>query len=253
MTKIQKNWREIEDKQRETDEILDKIEEIAARKAAAEKVANEVAAIKAAEEAASKKAAEEAAALKAAVETAAKKASEEAAAIKAAEKAAAKKVAEAAAMKAVEEAAAIIAAAKKAAEEAAAKKTAEEAAAKKDAEEAAAKENADDALSRKAAEDATPKKTKVKKDSFKDDQEVRTYNEYEEKRRKRVQKIFYKTLCWNCSCTNVKLFTCGGCLYAKYCSKICLTEDWSEHGNYCIKIQQKLKWKKFEKHLDRVD
>ena len=49
----------------------------------------------------------------------------------------------------------------------------------------------------------------------------------------------FDTLCWRCSETNVKLYKCGGCRKARYCSRQCITNDWEEHMNFCIKVQEK--------------
>ena len=45
--------------------------------------------------------------------------------------------------------------------------------------------------------------------------------------------------CWNCDAINVKLYKCTGCKKAYYCSKKCIEHDWSVHGGYCLKKQQK--------------
>ena len=49
----------------------------------------------------------------------------------------------------------------------------------------------------------------------------------------------FDTLCWACSATQVKLYKCGGCRKARYCSKQCIANDWEEHMNYCLKVQEK--------------
>lgn len=54
----------------------------------------------------------------------------------------------------------------------------------------------------------------------------------------------FDTLCWTCSATKVKLYKCGGCRKARYCSKQCISNDWEEHMNYCLKVQEKRNSKK---------
>ena len=52
----------------------------------------------------------------------------------------------------------------------------------------------------------------------------------------------YSYLCWNCSKNKSevdRLFKCGGCKVARYCSEDCKNNDWKEHGNWCLKKQQK--------------
>ena len=49
----------------------------------------------------------------------------------------------------------------------------------------------------------------------------------------------FNSLCWSCSETQVKLYKCGGCHKARYCSEQCISNDWTEHMNYCIKVQEK--------------
>jgi len=53
----------------------------------------------------------------------------------------------------------------------------------------------------------------------------------------------FKSLCWSCSVKEVKLFKCGGCFKARYCSEKCIQKDWPEHMNYCLKKQEKIKKK----------
>jgi len=53
----------------------------------------------------------------------------------------------------------------------------------------------------------------------------------------------FKSLCWSCSVKEVKLFKCGGCHKARYCSEKCIQKDWPEHMNYCLKKQEKIKKK----------
>ena len=69
---------------------------------------------------------------------------------------------------------------------------------------------------------------------------------------RKVKKMtIYNTLCWNCSKTQVKLYKCGGCLQARYCTKDCLEQDWNIHGNYCEKIQKKLEQKKIKREINK--
>ena len=52
----------------------------------------------------------------------------------------------------------------------------------------------------------------------------------------------YSYLCWNCSKNKSEvdqLFKCGGCKVARYCSESCKNNDWKEHGDWCLKKQQK--------------
>ena len=56
---------------------------------------------------------------------------------------------------------------------------------------------------------------------------------------KTESELNYDTLCWSCSETKVKLYKCGGCRKARYCSKQCITDDWDVHMKYCLKVQEK--------------
>ena len=56
---------------------------------------------------------------------------------------------------------------------------------------------------------------------------------------KTESELNYDTLCWSCSETKVKLYKCGGCRKARYCSKQCITNDWDVHMKYCLKVQEK--------------
>jgi len=56
----------------------------------------------------------------------------------------------------------------------------------------------------------------------------------------------YSKLCWTCSVTEVKLYKCGGCRKARYCSDKCLRDDRQAHMDYCDKVQEKRKKKKKE-------
>ena len=52
----------------------------------------------------------------------------------------------------------------------------------------------------------------------------------------------YSYLCWNCSKNKSevdRLYKCGGCKVARYCCEDCKNNDWKEHGNWCLKKQQK--------------
>jgi len=51
--------------------------------------------------------------------------------------------------------------------------------------------------------------------------------------------IDFNKLCWSCSATQVKLYKCGGCRKARYCGKQCITNDWNEHMDYCLKVQKR--------------
>merc|ERR1719319_2033870 len=54
----------------------------------------------------------------------------------------------------------------------------------------------------------------------------------------------YSKLCWACSVTEVKLYKCGGCRKARYCSDKCIRDDRDEHMDYCDKVKEKRKLKK---------
>jgi len=54
----------------------------------------------------------------------------------------------------------------------------------------------------------------------------------------------YSKLCWTCSVTEVKLYKCGGCRKARYCSDKCIRDDRQAHMDYCNKVQEKRKKKK---------
>jgi len=54
----------------------------------------------------------------------------------------------------------------------------------------------------------------------------------------------YSKLCWACSVTEVKLYKCGGCRKARYCSDKCIRDDRIEHMDYCDKVKEKRKLKK---------
>merc|ERR1711874_564592 len=47
-------------------------------------------------------------------------------------------------------------------------------------------------------------------------------------------------LCWFCGDDDVKLYKCGGCKRALYCSDRCVQRDWDVHGGWCLKKQEKL-------------
>jgi len=51
----------------------------------------------------------------------------------------------------------------------------------------------------------------------------------------------YGSLCWSCSKTKeeVKLYKCGGCKKAKYCTRECIDQDWPIHKNWCLRRQKK--------------
>lgn len=46
-------------------------------------------------------------------------------------------------------------------------------------------------------------------------------------------------LCWFCGADDVKLYKCGGCKRALYCSDRCVESDWDVHGGWCVKKQQR--------------
>ena len=48
-------------------------------------------------------------------------------------------------------------------------------------------------------------------------------------------------LCWCCSAKDEKLYKCSGCKKAYYCSKSCIEQDWSVHGPWCLRRQEKNK------------
>jgi len=60
----------------------------------------------------------------------------------------------------------------------------------------------------------------------------------EEVKKKRVK------CCWNCGKDDIKLYKCGGCKKAFYCSDSCIQKDWEIHGGWCVKIKGKRKNKK---------
>lgn len=70
------------------------------------------------------------------------------------------------------------------------------------------------------------------------------HKETEVVKTKKKHEIDYKSLCWNCSITNTKLYKCGGCYKARYCNRKCIEEDWEVHGPYCTKKQEKRKKEK---------
>jgi len=61
----------------------------------------------------------------------------------------------------------------------------------------------------------------------------------ENDRQKNEAVIDFNKLCWSCSATQVKLYKCGGCRKARYCGKQCITNDWNEHMDYCLKVQKR--------------
>ena len=56
----------------------------------------------------------------------------------------------------------------------------------------------------------------------------------------KTKKKVYR-LCWFCSEDDVKLYKCGGCKKAYYCSDSCIEQDWSVHGSWCLRKQEKNK------------
>ena len=56
----------------------------------------------------------------------------------------------------------------------------------------------------------------------------------------KTKKKVYK-LCWFCSKDDVNLYKCGGCKKAYYCSDSCIEQDWSVHGSWCLRKQEKNK------------
>ena len=70
--------------------------------------------------------------------------------------------------------------------------------------------------------------------------------------KKKKGAIDVKKLCWSCSNTQKQLYKCSSCFKARYCSKVCLMNDWTEHSSYCRKMNEKLKAKKEKKEEIRA-
>jgi hypothetical protein len=51
-------------------------------------------------------------------------------------------------------------------------------------------------------------------------------------------------------CSNDAMLRCSECSNALYCSKICQSNDWSDHSTKCVPISEQLKPQKQQKGRD---
>jgi len=61
------------------------------------------------------------------------------------------------------------------------------------------------------------------------------------------------SICWFCHAdvTNLANNKCAGCRKARYCNERCQRADWERHGEYCVKVQEKMKKKVEAKNSEK--